>query len=67
MVFNATFNNISVILWRSVLLVGLNHNAKNISPLVCSICSHCETTPALQVHTIINITHSEQEAKIPYC
>jgi hypothetical protein len=25
MVFNATFNNISVISWRSVLLVGKNH------------------------------------------
>jgi transcriptional regulator len=32
MVLNATFNNISVISWRSVLLVEKNRNTWKISP-----------------------------------
>jgi hypothetical protein len=42
MVFNATFNNISVISWRSVLLVeetgvpGENHRPAAINPKACS-------------------------------
>jgi len=48
MVFNATFNNISVILWRSVLLVeetgvsGENHR------------------PAASQQTMVNVTESEE-------
>jgi hypothetical protein len=54
MVFNATFNNISVILWRSVLLVEepefrrkppaisywqtLWHNVASNTPLLCGFC-----------------------------
>jgi hypothetical protein len=34
MVFNATFNNILVILWRSVLLVEENPEKTNILPQV---------------------------------
>ena len=40
MVFNATLNNISVISWRSILLVeentvrGENHRSKNLSHIV---------------------------------
>ena len=36
MVFNATFNNISVILWQSVLLVeetGIPEKTTNLSPV----------------------------------
>jgi hypothetical protein len=47
MVFNATFNNISVLSWRSVLLVeetggpGENHR---------SVASHCQTLSHNVVH-----------------
>ena len=49
MVFNATFNNISVISWRSVLLVeeaGENHRP---------VASHC---PALS-HNVVSSTHRQ--------
>jgi hypothetical protein len=50
MVFNATFNNISVILWRSVLLVGeTGGHGENHRPVV----SHWQTLSHNVVHLAV--------------
>ena len=47
MVFNATFNNISVISWRSVLLVGETRGlGENHRP----VANHCQTLSHNVVH-----------------
>jgi hypothetical protein len=56
MVFNATFNNISAISWRSVLLVGEMSTQKNHRP----VASHWQ----ILSHNVVSSTHRLNEIRI---
>ena len=65
MVFNATFNNISVISWRSVLLVketevpGENHRpvASHFQALSQNAVSSTHRLSGIRTHTVIGDIH----------
>jgi hypothetical protein len=54
MVFNATFNNISVISWKSVLLVGETDNTEKTTDL-------SQVTYKLYHHNVISSTSRREQ------